>query len=126
MPAAGECAPLVTDMPETSGRTRFGSVVRLRPEAAAEYLRLHEQVWPDVEAMLTKANLRNYTIFLFGDLLFGYYEYVGDDYAADQAMIAADPTTQRWWELTAPCQEQLVGTPSGMQWALMAQVWHLD
>jgi L-rhamnose mutarotase len=31
-----------------------------------------------------------------GDLLFAYYEYTGDDYAADIAAIAADLTTQQW------------------------------
>jgi L-rhamnose mutarotase len=38
---------------------RFGQVIGLRPERAA--------------------NVRNYSIFRHGDLLFGYVEYVGDD-----------------------------------------------
>ena len=46
---------------------------------------------PSVERMLLDANIRNFTIFLHGDLLFGYYEYIGDDHDADQARIAADP-----------------------------------
>jgi L-rhamnose mutarotase len=105
---------------------RFGSVIRLRPERRADYLSLHANVWPDVEAALTRANVRNYTIFLHGDLLFGYYEYVGDDHAADLTRIASDPQTQRWWALTDPCQERLAGTPDGSQWAPMAEVWHLE
>ncbi|HEY0870065.1 MAG TPA: L-rhamnose mutarotase [Acidothermaceae bacterium] len=105
---------------------RFGSVVRLRPEHRDDYLALHANVWPDVEAALTRANVRNYTIFLHGDLLFGYYEYVGADHAADLARIAADPQTQRWWALTDPCQERLAGTPDGSQWAPMAHIWHLE
>jgi L-rhamnose mutarotase len=105
---------------------RFGSVIRLRPERRDEYLALHANVWPDVEAALVRANVRNYTIFLRDDLLFGYYEYIGDDYAADLARIAADPQTQRWWELTDPCQDRLPGTPDGSQWAPMTEVWHLE
>lgn len=62
---------------------RCGSVIRLRPECRDEYLSLHANVWPGVEAALTRANIRNYTIFLRDDLLFGYYEYVGDDHPAD-------------------------------------------
>jgi L-rhamnose mutarotase len=105
---------------------RFGSVIRVRPEKRDEYLALHAAVWPEVEDMISRANIRNYTIFIHGDLLFGYYEYVGDDHAADQARIAADPATNRWWALTDPCQERLPDTPEGSQWAPMAQAWHLD
>ena len=76
--------------------------------------------------MLTAANIRNYTIFLRGDMLFSYYEYVGTDHAADLARIAADPATQRWWQLTDPCQERLPGTPEEEQWAPLTEVWHLS
>ena len=37
------------------------------------------------------------------DVVFGYFEYTGDDYAADMAKMAADPTTQDWWAHTRPC-----------------------
>ena len=105
---------------------RYGSVIRVRPESRDEYLALHAAVWPEVEQMLTRANFRNYTIFIHDDMLFGYYEYVGDDYAADQARIAADPATQRWWALTDGLQERMPGTPEGEQWATMTEAWHLD
>ena len=105
---------------------RYGSIIRLRPEHREEYLRLHRAVWPAVERMLLRANIRNYTIFLHGDLLFGYYEYIGEDHEADLARIAADPQTQRWWSLTDPCQESLAEPGSGHWWAPMRQVWHLN
>jgi L-rhamnose mutarotase len=102
---------------------RFGSVIRLRPEHREEYLRLHEDVWPSVQATLLAANIRNYTIFLHGDLLIAYYEYIGTDHAADQARIAADPETQRWWKLTDPCQESIAD--DGQWWAPLTEIWHL-
>jgi L-rhamnose mutarotase len=105
---------------------RIGTVIRLRPEHREEYLRLHEQVWPAVEATIRACNIRNYTIFLHGDLLFGYYEYLGDDLVADLARMAADPTTRRWWALTDPCQERLDSALPGQQWSELSQVWHLD
>ena len=105
---------------------RFGSVIRLRPEHREEYLRLHTAVWPEVEQTLLDAGIRNYTIFLHGDLLIAYYEYAGDDHAAAQARIAADPHTQRWWTLTDPCQESLAEKDSGQWWVPMQEVWHLD
>ena len=104
---------------------RFGTCIRLRPEKRQEYLQLHRAVWPEVEATLKSANIRNYTIFDFGEYLFGYYEYVGEDHDRDQARIAAEPVTQRWWQLTDPCQERLPGAPAGSQWLPLPEVWHL-
>ena len=105
---------------------RYGCVIGLDPQRREEYLTLHSAVWPQVEARLSESHFTNYTIFIFGDQLFAYYEYTGDDYAADCAAIAADPTTQRWWTFTDPCQVRLPGTPDGEQWATMTEVWHLD
>jgi L-rhamnose mutarotase len=105
---------------------RYASCVGLVPERRDQYLQLHAAVWPEVEAMLHEANIRNYTIFLRENTLVGYYEYVGTDHAADLARIAADPATRRWWALTDPCQQRLAGTPDGQQWAPMTEVWHLE
>ncbi|MFF5215883.1 L-rhamnose mutarotase [Micromonospora sp. NPDC000442] len=104
---------------------RYGMVIRLRPEHRETYLRLHAEVWPGVEQTLREGNIRNFTIFLHGDLLFGYYEYVGDDHAADQRRMADDPETQAWWKLTDPCQESLAEPGSGHWWAPMQEIWHL-
>jgi len=105
---------------------RRGQVIRLRPEHTEEYLRLHREVWPEILAMITACNLRNYSIYLHGDLLFSYFEYVGADFAADMARMAADPATQRWWALTDPCQEQVPGAAAGEWWTVLPEVFHHD
>lgn len=104
---------------------RVASVVGLRPEHRDEYLRLHRQVWPGVERMIRAANITNYSIFLRDGLLFAYYEYVGPDYEADMARIAADPETRRWWELTEPCQQPLPTAADGEVWVEAAEVYRL-
>ena len=72
---------------------RMGMVIGVKPDMIAEYRRLHAAVWPEILALISDCNIRNYTIFLRGDTLFSYYEYVGTDHAADQARIRADPAT---------------------------------
>ncbi|WP_412104332.1 L-rhamnose mutarotase [Streptomyces europaeiscabiei] len=94
---------------------RNAGTVRLRPEHRDLYLRLHSKVWPGVEAALRAANIRNYSIVLREDTLFGYFEYHGDDFEADMAAIGADTVTQAWWELTGPCQEPWADTGTGGQ-----------
>lgn len=105
---------------------RFGCAIDIRPDKRAEYLALHAEVWPAVEARLRASHFTNYTIFVFGNRLFAYYEYTGEDYLADAAAIAADTATQQWWKLTDPCQQRLAGTPDGEQWVTMTEAWHLD
>ena len=75
---------------------RYASCVRLRPEHRERYLELHANVWPEVESMLAAANIRNYTIFLRGDVLFSYYE-------------TSAPTTPRTRRVSAPIQRPSVG-----------------
>jgi L-rhamnose mutarotase len=105
---------------------RFGQLIRVKPEAIPEYERLHEAVWPEVLATIRACNMRNYSIFRHGELLFAYFEYVGDDFGADMAKMAADPKTQAWWRLTDPMQEPLAERAAGAWWAEMKEVFHTD
>ena len=110
---------------------RHGMVLRLAPDKLDEYTRLHAAVWPEVLATIERCHVRNYSIFLrqLDDgrhYLFSYFEYVGDDYAADMARMAADPTTQRWWACCEPCQEPLATRAPGEWWADMQEVFHHD
>jgi L-rhamnose mutarotase len=104
--------------------TRYGSTIRVRPEKIEEYKRLHAAVWPDVLSMINACNIRNYSIYLIGTTLFAYFEYTGKDFAADMKKMADDPTTQRWWEITKPCQEPVPDARPGEWWATMDEVFH--
>lgn len=107
---------------------RMGMVIGLKPEKVAEYKRLHAAVWPEILAKITECNITNYTIFLKEpeNLLFGYWEYVGTDFAADAALMAADPRTQDWWEVCMPCQDPLATRKDGEWWSMMEEVFHND
>lgn len=105
---------------------RHGEVIALRPEHAAEYIRYHRAVWPEVAAKIAECNIRNYSIYLHDGLLFAYYEYVGDDFAADMARMAADPKTREWWATVKPFQKPLDSRKEGEWWASMEEVFHQD
>ena len=107
---------------------RMGMVIWLKPEKVAEYKRLHAEAWPDVLAQISRCKIRNYSIFLKEpeNLLFGCWEYHGEDFAADAAEMAKDPRTQEWWKLTDPCQQPLESRKEGEWWAMMEEVFHHD
>lgn len=105
---------------------RMGMVIGVKPEKIAEYKTLHAQVWPEVLDAISRANIRNYSIFLREpeNLLFAVWDYHGTDFAADTAKIAADEATRRWWAITDPCQTPLASRAEGEHWAMMEEVFH--
>jgi L-rhamnose mutarotase len=105
---------------------RFGFVIRADPGQIERYKQYHRNVWPEVLAAIRRANIRNYSIFLKDDYLFGYYEYHGSDHAADTARVAADPKTQQWWSIMMPMQRPLDTRRTGEWWAEMEEVFHCD
>jgi L-rhamnose mutarotase len=105
---------------------RYGSVIGLHPEKLEEYKKLHAAVWPSVLEKINDCNIRNYSIYYKDGLLFSYYEYIGNNYEADMARMAADPETQRWWEICEPCQKPLETRKDGEWWAGMEEFFHVD
>jgi L-rhamnose mutarotase len=107
---------------------RMGFCIRLKPGAATEYRRLHAAVWPEVLARISDCGIRNYSIFLKEpeNILFGYWEYHGEDFAADAARMAADPKTREWWALCGPLQDPFETRAAGEWWAMMPEVFHHD
>lgn len=103
---------------------RYGSVIRVVPDKLEEYKQLHAAAWPGVLKMIRECNIRNYSIYYRDGFLFSYYEYIGDDYEADMAKMAADPETQRWWKVTDPCQQPIETATKGEWWAGMEEVFH--
>lgn len=107
---------------------RFGQVIQLRADAVTRYRELHAAAWSDVLATIRACHLTNYSIFLREpeNLLFAYFEYVGEDFDADMAAMAADPVTQEWWGVTMPLQQPLETRGEGQWWAEAEEVFHLD
>jgi L-rhamnose mutarotase len=110
---------------------RCAWIIELREDRIEEYKRLHADVWPEVLAMIKQCNISNYSIYLkkLSDgksYLFSYLEYMGADFEGDMAKMAADPMTQKWWDVCKPCQEPLPDNAEGEWWADLEEVFHYD
>jgi L-rhamnose mutarotase len=105
---------------------RFGQVIGVREEQFDKYVEYHAQVWPGVLKMIEECNIRNYSIFHKDGLLFAYFEYIGEDFDADMAKMAADPKTQEWWDIMMPMQAPLETRAEDEWWANMEEVFHTD
>lgn len=75
---------------------RKGFLMSVNPACHAEYKRRHDQLWPDLRAVLQAHGACNYSIYLDRkrSLLFGYVE-VRD--AAQWDAIAGTDVCRRWW-----------------------------
>ena len=105
---------------------RYGQVIKVRPEKLDYYKQLHANAWPRVLDMIAKCNIKNYSIYFRDGFLFAYFEYVGDDYEADMVKMAADPTTQKWWDECKPCQQPIDSATGDEWWVDMQEVFHTD
>ena len=105
---------------------RYGQLIGVKPADLEEYKRYHAAVWPEILDMIRQCNIRNYSIFLKDHMLFAYFEYVGDDFDADMAKMAADPKTQEWWDIMMPMQQPIATRDEGEWWATMEEVFHTE
>lgn len=105
---------------------RFGQIIGVKQEKLEGYKKYHAAVWPEVLEMIRLCNIRNYSIFYKDGMLYAYFEYVGDDFDADMAKMAADPMTQKWWDVMMPMQIPVATRAEGEWWANLEEVFHVD
>ena len=61
---------------------RFAWRASVKEGCVEEYKKRHDEIWQEMKELLKKAGICNYTIFLDGNELFGYYECAyGAEYA---------------------------------------------
>ncbi len=54
---------------------RIVSVMKLKEGAdKEEYKRRHDCIWPELSDLMTRRGMKNYSIWLYENLLFSYYE----------------------------------------------------
>lgn len=109
---------------------RFASVVEILPEKEQSYRQLHADVWPEVIAVVKKANIQNYNIFITElsgkKYLFSYLEYAGDNIEKDFAKLGENATIrEKWWPITDACQKPLPDAPKGEQWKPIEMLMHI-
>ena len=105
---------------------RIGEMVLIRPEGLEAYKAYHANPLPGVNEMIKACNIRNYSIFQRGESMFAYYEYVGDDFAADMKKLEEDAVSQHWEELVRPLMKPIADIRDGEFWAGMEEIYHLD
>ena len=95
----------------------------LKPGKKEEYIRRHNEIWDELVAVLKEAGIENYSIWLNGDELFGYYECSkGVAYAGK--VQAESEVVERWNEYMEEVMDMPIDERTGAQ-PLLEQVFDL-
>ena len=94
------------------------------PGRIDEYIRRHNEIWPEMVEVLKEAGIVNYTIWNLGNEVFGYYECEkGADFAA--RIQAESPVVDRWNEYMKDVLIMEMDPITGAQ-PLLRKVFELD
>jgi L-rhamnose mutarotase len=83
---------------------KYAFKMKLNHGMKAEYKRRHDEIWPELVALLTEAGVSDYSIHLDEetDILFGVLWRRDDHGMAD---LPKHPVMQRWWAYMADVME---------------------
>jgi L-rhamnose mutarotase len=105
---------------------RVGFQLKVKEEKLDEYIKHHEQVWPEMLDALRAAGWHNYSLFAREDgLLFGYVE-TPEGLEAAQAKMAITEVNTRWQEFMAPYFESANNERADEMFVELREVFHLD
>lgn len=93
----------------------------------AEYLRLHEQIWPEIAASIRDAGITSMEIWRTGNRLTMVMETNEKFDAAAKAIAdAANPKVQEWEALMWQFQQPLPWADPGQKWVPMSKIFDLS
>lgn len=84
--------------------TRHAFKMKLKPGFEAEYKKRHDEIWPELSAMLTDAGVFDYSIFLDEETLTLFaVQKLAEGHSADQ--LPSNPVVRKWWDYMADIME---------------------
>ena len=89
-----------------------------------EYVRRHREIWAEMVEVLKSAGISNYSIWLWGNELFGYYECAKGVAFAGKVQ-AQSPVVARWNEYMEDVMEMPIDEKTGAQ-PLLEEVFYLE
>jgi L-rhamnose mutarotase len=105
---------------------RYAMAVRLKDEKKNFYLKNHQNVWPEILKELKKIKIKNYSIFLKEDFMFGYLEYEGDNFNKDMAEMAKIDIVDKWTKLMVNCFNPFPNNEENNSWVMMDEIFYME
>ncbi len=83
---------------------RKAFVMQLKKGCEAEYKRRHDEIWPQLKALLSENGVYDYSIFLERESgkLFAFQQVTGEGGSQN---LGSNPIVQKWWAYMADLME---------------------
>ena len=78
--------------------------MQLKPGVIDEYRKRHDEIWPELTALLTTSGIYDYSIFLDEETL-ALFAVLKLREPNTRAALPDHPVMKRWWEYMAPLME---------------------
>jgi L-rhamnose mutarotase len=102
---------------------RVAFQLTLRAGAEEAYDASHRAVWPEMLELLTRAGIREYSIFRRDRLLVLCMRV--EDFDESWSIVESDPVNTRWQAAMAPYFEPASGLLAGERFRMMREVFYL-
>lgn len=78
--------------------------MKLKAGFEAAYKKRHDEIWPELEQLLSETGISDYSIFLDEETLTLFaVQKLADDF--DEALIPNHPIVKKWWAYMADIME---------------------
>ena len=83
---------------------RFAFKMKLKPGCKAEYRKRHDEIWPELAALIRSTGVYDYSIFLDEEtnMLFAVQKVSGEGSSQD---MGSNPVVKKWWAYMADIME---------------------
>lgn len=99
----------------------YAWILGVRPGYEDEYLKRHDEIWPEMTQALIDSGIKNYNIFKHGLDLFGYFET--DNLEFTQTFLAENNVNKRWADYMAPIMKVDIDPRTSFPY-LLPKVFH--
>ncbi|PYV45426.1 MAG: L-rhamnose mutarotase [Acidobacteria bacterium] len=103
---------------------RVAYLLKIRDGREEEYVKEHQNVWPELIQLLRAVGFRNYTIFKRGLVLFVYVE--ADYFEKSLQDLISHPTYKRWSDRMESIMESHPETLPKELFPMLTEVFHID
>ncbi|SMO48917.1 L-rhamnose mutarotase [Fodinibius sediminis] len=102
---------------------RHAFKMKLKPGCEQEYKRRHDEIWPELERLLSEAGVHDYSIFLDEKNLTLFAVQKREEGYSEEG-LASHPVVKKWWDYMQDLMEthpdnSPVATP-------LKEVFHMD
>jgi len=83
---------------------RFAFKMKLKPGCKDEYRKRHDEIWPELSALIRSTGVYDYSIFLDEEtnILFAVQKVSGEGSSQD---LGTNPIVKKWWAYMADIME---------------------